>query len=169
MIQITEVSSPINVNVVAGSVQSINFQLTEVNESVSIEVAEMGIQGLQGLQGIQGGIIFKTAGEALNSHTPIAIYNGLAYKLDASNVLHQFAYVGFSKKSALAGQIIEIIQVGEIQLIGWNLSPNKQYLAGTAGALVLSNDSEINFTKVIGYAVDENTIQIIKDYITINK
>jgi hypothetical protein len=167
-IEVTEVNETLVVNLTEVN-ESVNIEVAETFETVNIEVAEMGVRGLQGVQGIQGGIIYKTAGEPLNSHTPIAIFDGLAYKLDASNDLHKFAFVGFSRTSALIGGNVEVIQIGEISLLGWGLVANAHYLAGTAGTLVLSNDSEFNFTKIIGYAVNENTLQIIKDSVTINK
>ena len=111
----------------------------------------------------------KVSAESIPSYTPIAIYNNLAYKLDASNSLHQFAFVGFSTNGTTTGQICKIQQFGELELLGWGLTLNTQYLAGTSGAIVLNNTISTNFTKVIGYATTSNTLQIIKDYTTINK
>jgi hypothetical protein len=113
--------------------------------------------------------ISYVSAESIPSHTPVAIYNNLAYKLDASNTLHQFAFVGFSKNGTSVGQECIIQQVGEVELIGWGLIPNKQYLAGTNGAIVLDNITLNNFTKVVGYATTSNTLQIIKDFSSINK
>ena len=111
----------------------------------------------------------KVSAEPIPSYTPIAIYNNLAYKLDASNSLHQFAFVGFSTNGTTTGQICKIQQFGELELLGWGLTPNTQYLAGTRGVIVSNNIISLNFTKVIGYATTSNTLQIIKDYTTINK
>lgn len=117
----------------------------------------------------QQGDFSKVSAEAIPSYTPIAIYDNLAYKLDASNILHQFAFAGFSKNGTLAGQTCIIQQIGELTLQGWGLTLNKQYLAGTSGAIILDNTSLTNFTKVVGYATTTSTMQIIKDYTTINK
>jgi len=113
-------------------------------------------------------IISYISAEAIPSYTPVAIYNNLAYKLDASNTNHQFAFVGFSTNGTIAGQTCLIQQIGELELIGWGLTPNTQYLAGTAGTIVTNNTTPNNFTKVIGYATTSNKLQIIKDYTTIN-
>ena len=113
--------------------------------------------------------IAKISGENINSHTPIAIINNLAYKLDASNPLHQFAFAGFTEASSIIGNPCTIKQIGEVTLSGWGLTPNQQYLSGINGTLITSNVSVSNFTKVIGYATTSNTLQIIKDSITINK
>lgn len=113
-------------------------------------------------------IVSYIAAESIPSHTPVAIYNNLAYKLDASNINHQFAFVGFSKNGSSTGQNCLVQQVGEITLIGWGLIPNKQYLAGTNGTIVLDNITLNTFTKVVGYATTSDSLQIIKDYSTIN-
>ena len=110
----------------------------------------------------------KISAENIPSHTPIAIINNQAYKFDASNINHQFAFVGFSKNGTSTGQICIIQQQGEIELIGWGLIPNQQYLAGTAGSIVVDNIVLGNFTKVLGYATTTNTLQIIKDFSTVN-
>ena len=110
----------------------------------------------------------KVSAETIPSHTPIAIVNNQAYKFDASNINHQFAFAGFSKNGTTIGQICLIQQQGEIELIGWGLTPNQQYLAGTAGAIVVDNITLNNFTKVLGYATTTNTLQIIKDFSSVN-
>jgi hypothetical protein len=110
----------------------------------------------------------KVSAENIPSYTPVAIYNNLAYKFDNLNPLHQFAFVGFSTNGTSIGQSCTIKQVGEVTLAGWNLTPNTQYLAGALGALQTSNTGA-GFTKVVGYATTADTLQIIKDYTTINK
>lgn len=147
----------------------ITIQVEEVLNDVTVVVEEIGIQGPQGTEGLQGGILFKTTGEPIPSHTPVAIVDDLAYKLDPSNILHQFAFVGFSENGTSTGQNCQIKQIGEVTLIGWGLIPNQQYLAGVNGTLITENLSDSNFTKVIGYATSSNTLQIIKDSLTINK
>lgn len=113
-------------------------------------------------------ILQKVSGENIPSYTPIAVYNNLAYKFDNLNPLHQFAFLGFSVNGTSAGQVCKIQQIGELELLNWNLTPNKQYLASVSGAMQTSNNS-VGFTKVVGYATTANSMQIIKDYTTINK
>ena len=110
----------------------------------------------------------KVSAENIPSHTPIAIINNQAYKFDASNINHQFAFAGFSKNGTTTGQICLIQQQGEIELVGWGLTPNQQYLAGTSGAIVVDNTTLNNFTKVLGYATTMDTLQIIKDFSSVN-
>jgi len=112
----------------------------------------------------------KTTGEAIPSHTPVAIVNNLAYKLNASNPLHQFAFAGFSSNGTSAeNQVCNIIDSGEIELTGWGLIPNTVYLSGVNGTMITENTSDTNFTKIIGYARTSNILEIIKNSITINK
>ena len=119
------------------------------------------------LQPEEENTIEKISAESIPSHTPIAIFNNQAYKFDASNLDHQFAFAGFSKNGTSIGQTCLIQYQGEVELIGWNLTPNQQYLAGTAGAIVTDNTTPGNFTKVVGYATTTNTLKIIKDYTSI--
>ena len=112
----------------------------------------------------------KTTGEAIPSHTPVAIVDNLAYKFNSANPNHQFAFAGFSINGTSAGeQICNIIDSGEIELSGWGLVPNTHYLAGINGTIIMENTSSTNFTKIIGYARTSNILEIIKDSITINK
>lgn len=110
----------------------------------------------------------KISGENIPSYTPIVIIDNLAYKLDNLKPEHQFGFVGFSVNGTTIGQTCKIQQIGEVELANWNLIPNAQYLASTNGAIQTSNNSA-GFTKVIGYATTANSLQIIKDYTTINK
>jgi hypothetical protein len=159
-----------NVNITVDEItETVNITVSEEKTIINIEVSEIGLQGIQGEQGEAGGILIKLAGENINSHTPVALLNNLAYKLDASNPLHQFAFVGFAETSTIVGGQCTIKQIGEVILLGWGLIPNQQYLAGINGTLITENLSSSNFTKVIGYATTADTLQIIKDSITINK
>ncbi|MEO6305628.1 MAG: hypothetical protein ABIP51_20870 [Bacteroidia bacterium] len=112
--------------------------------------------------------VIKTAGENITSYTPIAIIGDLAYKFDILNPAHQFAFLGFSLTGVSVGADCLIQLDGEITLTGWGLTPNKQYLAGTAGSISLTN-ATAGFTKVVGFSVNSNTLMIIKGYTSINK
>jgi hypothetical protein len=149
--------------------RTINVNIVNQPKQTTVTISPLGQRGFQGEQGIQGGLITKTAGENINSHTPVVLINDLAYKLDSSNPLHQFAFVGFTEASSLMNEDCNIKQIGEIYLGGWGLMPNQQYLAGVNGTLITENLSSSNFTKVVGYATNSDTLQIIKDSITINK
>jgi len=168
--------------------RQINVLITSVPKQVTAEIAQLGKRGFTGksayeiavdngfagtesdwLESIGKKELSKTSGENINSHTPIALVNDLAYKLDASNPLHQFAFVGFTEASSVMGQTCTIKQIGELYLSGWGLTPNQHYLAGVDGALITDNSSNSNFTKIIGYATTSNKLQIIKDSLTINK
>lgn len=99
------------------------------------------------------------AGETIPSHTPIAIVNNIAYKYDASNVAHLWAFGGISKTSATSGVSIEVQQAGIINLSGWNLQSNSIYFSGI-GEISLSVPMNAVFEKIIGYAIDQNNLLI---------
>jgi hypothetical protein len=167
------------------NIDEVRISASQISTSNNITVAPLGARGYSAYEiAVSNGfvgteqewlaslnkiILYKVSAESIPSHTPVAIYNNLAYKLDASNPLHQFAFVGFSINGTSAGQTCEITQSGDVQLIGWGLTPNQHYMAGINGTLITNNSSSFNFTKVIGYATDSDTLQIIKDSITINK
>jgi hypothetical protein len=145
-----------------------NLIITGVNNKViNIEPSLVALIN-SALQPEDVGTIEKVSAENIPSYTPIAIVNNQAYKFDASNINHQFAFAGFSKNGTSIGQICLIQQQGELELVGWGLTPNQQYLAGTAGAIVMDNMTLNNFTKVIGYATTTDTLQIIKDFSSVN-
>ena len=145
-----------------------NLVITGVNNKV-INIAPALLSLINSaLQPEDENTIEKVSAENIPSHTPIAIVNNQAYKFDASNINHQFAFAGFSKNGTIIGQTCLIQQQGEIELVGWGLIPNQQYLAGTSGAIVVDNITLNNFTKVLGYATTTDTLQIIKDYSSVN-
>jgi hypothetical protein len=113
--------------------------------------------------------IQRFSAEPIPSYTPVAIIDNLAYKLDASNPLHKYAFAGFSLNGTNVNQYCHIKESGEVTLQGWGLFPNTQYLAGANGTIITENTSNTNFTKIIGYARDEDTLEIIKNSITVNK
>ena len=145
-----------------------NLVITGVNNKV-INIAPALLTLINSaLQPEDENTLEKVSAENIPSHTPIAIINNQAYKFDASNINHQFAFAGFSKNGTTTGQTCLIQQQGEIELVGWGLTPNQQYLAGTSGAIVVDNTTLNNFTKVLGYATTTDTLQIIKDFSSVN-
>lgn len=149
--------------------KQVDLGSVQAQELISSDLGNVLTTGIDGKLYVPNeGSISKISAEPIPSYTPIAIYNNLAYKLDNLNPLHQFAFVGFSTNGTSTGQSCIIQQIGELTLQGWGLTPNTQYLAGTVGALQTVN-SNLGFTKVIGYATTTDTLQIIKDYTTINK
>jgi len=171
-------------------VTEINLTINEQVTSFIVEVSDIAIPGQQGIRGfsayqiaLNNGFIgtepqwldslkdkpvTKIAAESIPSHTPVAIVNNQAYKLDVSNPLHQFAFAGFSLNGTSAGFECIIKQSGEVYLGGWGLIPNQHYLAGINGTLITNNLSATNFTKVIGYATTSDSLQIVTSQ-TINK
>ena len=157
---------------ISSTLQDLINSALQSGDFVSTLLNDVGYLTLSDLSTLENPFInkylIKQSAETIPSYTPIAIYNNLAYKLDASNPLHQFAFVGFSVNGVATGQECKIQQIGELELIGWGLTPNTQYLAGTLGAMVTNNTIPNNFTKVIGYATTTNTLEIIKDYTSVN-
>lgn len=81
-----------------------------------------------------------TAGENINSHTPVVLLNNKLYKLDNTNTNHQFSFIGFTKTSVTANNEVEI-EDEIITLQGWNLIPNTLYLAAQNGSIQTANNT----------------------------
>jgi hypothetical protein len=149
---------------VSASVSGIVNVIPNMPINVELQLFRDGKDGKDGVY-----LLEKVSAENIPSYTPIAIIDNMAYKLDASNSTHRFAFVGFSTNGTLTGEVCKIQQIGELTLVGWGLQANTHYLSGTNGTLILQNNSISNFTKVVGYATSANTLQIIKDFNSILK
>ena len=145
---------PTNVNVTVGQSAPVSFAVNSM--------------GVQGIQGVPGDAQIYMAGENLVSHQPIVLVGGLAYKMNYLNPLHQFAFVGFSKTSALTGGDLTVETI-KIDLSGWGLTPNQTYMVGANGALITVNNTAGSFTKIVGFAQTSTSLLIVKDYSSINK
>ena len=140
------------------------LQLLEAPE-INLEFTGVvfGERGLPGKDGIDGNNISAICGENINSHTPVVLIDNKLFIMDSANNLHQFSFVGFTKTSGLENEIIEV-ESKKIELNNWNLIPNKNYLIGRNGQLILENNLTNTFTKVIGFSQDSNTLLIYKNY-----
>ena len=145
----------------------VNKETNEVIFEVKSEVLKFNVEGVvygeKGKDGKDGDNIIGICGENINSHTPVAMLNNLIYKMDCKNNLHQFSFIGFTKTSGNVGDEIEV-EAKIISLQGWNLEPNKNYLAGQNGQITTSINDSNSFIKVIGFSQDENTILIYKNF-----
>lgn len=128
------------------------------------EIIEVTTPSIYQSINVGGGYLHVTAGQDIPSYHPIAIISGLAYKYDSSNIAHLFAYAGFSTNGVSSGSTVVILPHGLLTLSGWGLTPNTQYIAGLAGAISpASTPVGAIFKKIVGFAVDANTMLIHKD------
>lgn len=114
-------------------------------------------------------VLETVSGENIPSYTPCVVIGNQAFKMDASNNNHKFAFQGFSINGTSTGQICRIQRYGTLELLGWGLTPDTQYLVTGAGGLTTNNTNPTEFIKVVGYALTTTTMEIIKDYTTIVK
>lgn len=126
---------------------------------LSIDKTERGPQGPKGeaaeLQ------VFE-AGSSILSYKPVVLIDGLLHHMDASNISHLHAFAGFSTTSGNVGDQVSIQSSGVLNFTGWGLTQGVFYMAGASGSLVTLMTNEI-FSKVIGYAVTSDKLNIIKD------
>lgn len=157
-------------------VEQVAISVSNIDDSIMVsvlndnEVVDITISEAQGEKGDNGTFehLIKISAEPIPSYTPVAIANNQAYRYSNENPLHQFAFCGFSVNGTNIGGNCEIQTIGEVKFTGWGLIPNQQYLAGNDGQMTTINNSITGFTKVIGYAVDADTMLIV-NYTTINK
>ena len=109
-----------------------------------------------------------TAGENINSHMPVVLVGNLLYKMNNTNPLHAFSFLGFTQTSVITGGTVPI-KTDTIALSGWGLIPNKNYLAGPNGTLILTNSVINSFTKVIAFSQDANSLLIITQNTAVHK
>jgi hypothetical protein len=121
---------------------------------------------LQTLQSVNGNTNIKTytAGENINSHTPVALVGDKIYQLNVLDPLHTFSYVGFTLTSCLINTDVEVIKEGVIFLIGWGLIPDRLYQADyMISPLSTSRPNDVNFQQVFGYSLDSDTL-LLRDF-----
>lgn len=105
--------------------------------------------------------------EDIVSHIPIVVIGGLAYKMNCTNPLHGYSFVGFSASSGSVSHPVTI-ETEQIVLSGWGLIPDQTYLAGPNGTLITTCSIVGAFRRVVGFAQDANTMTIVKYYTPIN-
>ncbi len=103
------------------------------------------------------------SGEYIPKYTPVAVVDGLAYKLDSLNSNHIGKYYGFSKNESFIGDYCKIVILGELKNISWNLIPGQIYFAGPNGSILEINNVINSFTKIVCYAISETKIKIINE------
>lgn len=167
---ITSITSNDGTISITGSISIKDLKISDAMQTLINGALQSGdnISELVNDTGYFENLLEKESAENIPSYTPIAVYNNKAYKFDNLNPLHQFAFAGFSINGTSTGEICIIQQIGEINLLGWGLIPNSNYLASSSGLLQLDNLSA-GFTKILGYATSADTMKIINEYTTINK
>lgn len=159
-----------SINLVNTTIHRIGCRIDTVNRSVKLNlVSNPSSLKLIVKTGNSSNVVLNEitaiAGEIIPSHTPLVLIANELFKINNLDPLHQFAFVGFSKTSAVIGQDLQV-ETYKISMNNWGLTQNQQYLAGENGTLVSTVNS--GFKKVIGWAEDANTLLIIKDYTSIN-
>jgi hypothetical protein len=153
IIQVNEQGQTI---ITAETAEELKLELT-TEEQINVEV-----NGAFGIM-VQMDSVFYEASININSHTPVALINNKLEPYDCTNPLHQYTFVGFTKTSVLANQNVQI-EEKKIELTGWNLMPNKNYLAGQNGQLITDNNIPNSFVKIIGFSENSDTLLIYKNY-----
>jgi hypothetical protein len=146
--------------------QTLSFALeTPCNQELHISEMVQVVNGLDGKDGKDAtgitSVISKTSSEAIPSHTPVAIINGMAYKMDSTKAYHAFAFMGFSTNGCLVGETCNIQTTGILSLTGWGLQANTHYLVGENGVLQLNQQNTDQYNLVVAYALDSNSINIL--------
>lgn len=105
--------------------------------------------------------VYLTCGEDIPSFTPLSVIGGLVYRANALNDFHFESYVGFSTTSGMTGAILKIKISGILELPGWGLIPDRTYMVGLNGALVLSDPGTFSFKQVVAYSITDSKINIL--------
>jgi len=71
------------------------------------------------------------AGETFPSHTALVLIDDELFKLDAANMQHIKAFIGFSVVSGVQGEMTKVQSEGTIELQNWGLTVDTVYQVGT--------------------------------------
>lgn len=178
-IEVVEVTDTIQVEVTE-IVEEVQVDITETTEEINITVTEGGeIMYVPGVDGevviidhnrpISSGILIDDlgggteveliAGEILNGQV-VVIYDGTGlFLFDPTNENHYLKVIGFTKTSAVQGQLIKVLSGGEIIQQGWGLTPGELYYATINGQITL-DPTGLTILQSVGIAKDSNTLLI---------
>lgn len=147
--------TPLNIS------SSVDLEDININAPVGLARGEKGEPGEQGERGESGSSVHQySAGMDVLSYKALALIGGQLFHLDASDLSHRHAYIGFSLTAGTAGELIDVLTFGILECSG--LTSGQHYLAGANGSLITDSSTQL-FSKIIGYAVTPTTLKIIKD------
>lgn len=75
------------------------------------------------------------AGETLNAARAVVASGGKVYRFNPNDATHMRGIVGFTKTSAVAGAMVEVVFAGFFEDVGLSLSPDAPVFAGSNGVL----------------------------------
>lgn len=99
------------------------------------------------------------AGEILNGQA-VVIQNSLGcFIFDPTNPAHYGKVIGFTKTSAVIGQTVKVLPIGEVVQMGWGLTKGDLYYATLAGQIT-NIPTTHKIMQPMGVAKDSNTLVI---------
>ena len=135
----------------------------------SFRVDGLDISGTPGTPGAPGGpgppgpvgpaglaTIPFVAGEAIGSPRAVMLVSGLLFLFDPSVEAYAQRVIGVSQNSAIAGDVVQVVQTGSLSSAG-SFIADSVYYAGAAGVLTLTPPS-VGISVKIGVSVDTDTI-----------
>lgn len=144
----------------AGTLNANNQPIINVPDPIN----PLDAVNLQTLQTLVGNSLSYEAGENINSHTPVVLFNNQLFKTDINNGDYQFSYIGFTRTSVLSGQNVDVITEGTIHLSGWGLIPGSYYqLSNIPGGITNIAPVSTFFKQIVGYSQDSNTLLLLRD------
>lgn len=99
-----------------------------------------------------------TAGESINSHTPVALVGDKIYKILLLDPSHSYSYVGFTLNSCLLNETVNVIKEGVISLTGWGLIPDSLYQLDHPSILTTTRPDDVYFQQIVGYSLSSNEL-----------
>lgn len=124
--------------------------------------------GVVYLDGGQPDVLQITADKSFSAGRLIAFVAGEYVYYDPGSLVHKFALVGMSVNAANQGQQLTVKLRGEVQIVGWNLIPDRVYRAGSGGDITQTVPQTALFSQIVGRAKDSNTFIFLPQNIVTN-
>lgn len=138
---------------------------TSVSQSIFFDEDSVGVCTPEG----NDESIFTTeAGERINKGDLVTVYSdGFAYLSDSEEQWRS-VYSGFALTSANVGEIVVIVEAGDLKLGDGKLSPNQLYIVATRRGRIRHADqlSSGDYMSIVGIAISSGVIRIGTNFVS---
>lgn len=128
---------------------------------VSVVAAGQGLQGVPGPTGPAGAAVIQyPAAQAISGHVAVVLDDqGQCVPAECSTPSHN-AVAGVTAHAAIEADLVEILDRGPLEHLGWTFTPGLPVFLGLAGAITQVLPPSAVFSKVLGVAVTPTRITL---------
>lgn len=128
---------------------------------ISVVPAGYGLQGVPGPTGPAGAAVIQyPAALAVSGHVAVFLdEQGRCSPADCRTPIHH-AVAGLTAHAAIEADLVEILDRGPLEHLGWTFTPGLPVFLGLAGAITQVLPPSAVFSKVLGVAVTPTRITL---------